>query len=42
MIAPENAASVRVAMKCGFRFWQDARYQSGPVLLYIRGVSDHE
>jgi RimJ/RimL family protein N-acetyltransferase len=42
MIAPENAASVRVAQKCGFRFWQDARYQSGPVLLYIRGISDHE
>ncbi len=41
MIAPENAASVRVAQKCGFRFWQDARYQDDPVLLYIRGVSDH-
>jgi len=40
MIAPENVASVRVAKKCGFRFWQDARYQNDPVLLYIRDVFD--
>lgn len=39
MIAPENLASVRVAEKCGFRLWQDARYQNAPVLLYIRGLA---
>ena len=41
MIAPGNVASVRVAEKCGFRLWLDGRYQNSPVLLYIRGVSDH-
>jgi RimJ/RimL family protein N-acetyltransferase len=40
MITPENVASVRVAEKCGFRRWQDARYHNAPVLLYTRGVSD--
>jgi RimJ/RimL family protein N-acetyltransferase len=40
MIAPENAASVRVAEKCGFRLWQDGRYRNDPVLIYIRDVSD--
>jgi RimJ/RimL family protein N-acetyltransferase len=42
LIAPENLASVRVAEKCGFRLWQEGRYHNEPVLLYIRGVSDHE
>jgi RimJ/RimL family protein N-acetyltransferase len=40
MIAPENAASVRVAEKCGFRLWQDACYHNDQVHLYIRSVSD--
>jgi RimJ/RimL family protein N-acetyltransferase len=40
MITAENVASLRVAEKCGFRLWQDARYQNQPVLLYVRGVSD--
>jgi RimJ/RimL family protein N-acetyltransferase len=39
MIAPENAASVRVAEKCGLRFWQEARYHNAPVLLYVRDPS---
>lgn len=41
LIAPENVASVRVAEKCGLRFWQNARYKNEPALLYIRGVTEH-
>ncbi len=39
MITPENVASLRVAERCGFRFWQGAHYQNQPVLLYIRAVA---
>jgi RimJ/RimL family protein N-acetyltransferase len=38
MITPENVTSVRVADKCGFRFWQHGCYQDKPVSLYIRDV----
>jgi RimJ/RimL family protein N-acetyltransferase len=40
MITAENVASLRVAEKCGFRLWQDSRYQNQPVRLYVRGVAD--
>jgi RimJ/RimL family protein N-acetyltransferase len=37
MINPENLASIRVAIKCGYQEWQRATYRSGPAILYARG-----
>jgi len=39
MIAPENAASIRVAEKCGLSVWQEACYQNSRVFLYARTLS---
>jgi RimJ/RimL family protein N-acetyltransferase len=36
MIAPEHAASLRVAEKCGFRQFAEAEFKGSPVLLLER------
>ncbi len=36
MISPENAASIRVAEKCGYRFWTDALYKGSSAMLFHR------
>jgi len=36
IIAPENAASVRVAQKCGYRQHKRASYHGQPTLLFLR------
>jgi RimJ/RimL family protein N-acetyltransferase len=36
IIDPDNAASIRVAEKCGYRFVTEARYRGDPVLSYER------
>jgi len=36
MIHPENAASVRVAQKCGYREFARTTYKGGPTLLFER------
>ncbi len=38
MIDPANAASLKVAAKCGFTFWQQARYRGAPVPLFRRAA----
>lgn len=41
MINPENAASIRVAAKCGFREWSGATYKGEQVILFERPRSAH-
>jgi RimJ/RimL family protein N-acetyltransferase len=36
IIAPENLASIRVAVKCGYRELQPAMYKGNPTLMYVR------
>lgn len=36
IIAPENAASIRVAEKCGFTLLQTTLYQAQPTLMFLR------
>ena len=36
IIAPENLASVRVAVKCGYRDFALATYKGHPTVMYIR------
>jgi RimJ/RimL family protein N-acetyltransferase len=36
MIAPENAASMRVAERCGYRRFTDAVYHDAPTVLFER------
>ncbi len=36
IIAPENLASIRVAVKCGYRDPQTATYKGKPTLLFVR------
>jgi RimJ/RimL family protein N-acetyltransferase len=36
IIHPDNAASIRVAEKCGYRKFHDAKYREHPVLLFMR------
>lgn len=36
IISPENHASIRVAVKCGYRDLQAATYRGKPTILYIR------
>lgn len=36
IIAPGNAASVRIAVKWGYREFQDATYHGHPTLVYVR------
>jgi RimJ/RimL family protein N-acetyltransferase len=36
MITPDNAASIRVAHKCGYREWQQSTYLGGKVVLFQR------
>jgi len=36
IIAPENLASIRVAVKCGYRQLQLATYKGKPTMMYVR------
>ena len=36
IIAPENLASIRVALKCGYRDVEPATYKGKPTLMYVR------
>lgn len=36
IIEPENAASIRVAVKAGFREWQRTAYNEDPILVFKR------
>jgi RimJ/RimL family protein N-acetyltransferase len=36
IIAPENLASIRVAVKCGYRRLQLATYKGKPTMMYVR------
>jgi len=36
IIAPENLASIRVAVKCGYREWQRTTYKGQPTLMFVR------
>jgi RimJ/RimL family protein N-acetyltransferase len=36
LIAPENAASIRVAVKCGYRELQSATYKGHATVMYVR------
>ncbi len=36
IIAPDNAASIRVAVKCGYREWQRTTYHGHPTLMFVR------
>lgn len=36
IIAPDNAASIRVAAKAGFTLWQQTRYRDSPALVFKR------
>lgn len=40
MIAPDNAASLRVAQKCGYRRWSEVHYRGERALLMERITSD--
>ena len=39
IIAPQNAASIRVAVKCGYRELTRTTYKGHPVLMYVRDAS---
>jgi len=39
MIDPENAASIRVAEKCGYREYARATYKGQPTILFRRGAT---
>lgn len=39
MIAPENAASLRVAEKAGYQKWQRTTFKGDPIILFERPVS---
>ena len=39
IIAPENAASIRVAAKCGYREFERTTYHGNPTLMYVRDPS---
>lgn len=36
IISPENAGSIRVAMKCGYTEWERTTYHGHPAVLYLR------
>jgi RimJ/RimL family protein N-acetyltransferase len=36
IISPENIASVRVAVKCGYREFANATYRGHPTVMYVR------
>jgi RimJ/RimL family protein N-acetyltransferase len=36
IIAPENAASIRVAVKCGYRELQSTTYKGHPTVMFVR------
>ncbi len=37
IIAPENAPSIRVAEKCGYREFLRTTYKDNPTIMYVRG-----
>src|SRR5262249_17039094 len=39
IIAPENAASIRVAVKCGYREFQRTTYHGSPTAIYVRDLA---
>lgn len=39
LVSPENAASIRVAQKCGFRKWEQTTYMEETVILLERPLS---
>ena len=39
IIAPDNAASIRVAERCGFSRAEETRYRDEPILIFRRRVS---
>lgn len=39
IIAPENVASIRVAVKCGYREIQRATYKGHPTMMFVRDRS---
>jgi RimJ/RimL family protein N-acetyltransferase len=36
IIAPDNAASIRVAVKCGYRQFKATSYKGQPTLIFVR------
>ena len=36
IIAPDNAASIRVAVKCGYREFKATSYKGQPTLMFVR------
>jgi len=36
IIAPENVASIRVAVKCGYKELQRTTYKGNPVAMFVR------
>jgi RimJ/RimL family protein N-acetyltransferase len=36
IVAPGNKASIRVAEKCGFKYWRDTMYRDDPTQMYLR------
>jgi len=36
IIAEENMPSIRVAEKCGFRYWRETTYKDEPTLIFLR------
>jgi RimJ/RimL family protein N-acetyltransferase len=37
IISPDNLASLRVAVKCGYREFALAMYKGHPTVMYVRG-----
>jgi len=37
IVALANLASIRVAEKCGFRYWRDTVYKNEPTQVFLRG-----
>ena len=42
IIAPENTASIRVAVKCGYRELQRTMYHGNPTVMYVREPSGNK
>jgi len=39
IIQPENAASIRVAVKCGYRELAHATYKGRPTVMFVRELA---
>jgi RimJ/RimL family protein N-acetyltransferase len=42
IIAPENLASIRVAVKCGYREYRATSYKGQPTLIFVRELRASE